>query len=387
MAQKLNDYMAKRATCPDGKHQVIHWDSKLKGFGLRITAKGARSWIADYRCNGRQRRYTIGSIEIWGAGAARDRAREILRDAARGIDAMDQRNAARDAPTVRELWNKYDRGHLEQRAKRAQADVRAMWNKDVLPIIGNRQLQSITPEDIDKLHRKITDSGRLVRANRTIENMRRVFNLAIRWGWIEKNPTAGVKRNPEHNRERYLTPEEVRRLHGALSNCYDQTSAQAIMVLMLTGARMAEVLNMSWDQLDLRNGIWMKPPASTKQRRSHRVVLSGPVIALLQRRQTETVGDYVFPGRKGKPMTQVRKTWLAACRDAGLVEETGKPSVRLHDLRHCFASILAASGFGLKVIGDMLGHSQPQTTARYAHLYDDVARAAADSVGQVIETT
>ena len=398
MAQQLNDRMARRTTCPDGKHHVICWDDRLAGFGLRVTAKGARSWVVGYRCNGRQRRYTIGSTDVWGVGAARDEAREILRDASRGIDRMAERNASRDAPTVRDLWTKYDQEQLPQRAKRAQADVRAMWEKDVLPVIGNRKVESITPEDIDKVHRKVTDSGRPVRANRVIENMRRVFNLAIRWGWIEKNPNAGFHRNPEHNRERYLTAEEIGRLHQALNNCYERASAEAIQTLMLTGARMGEVLNMRWDQLDLDNGVWVKPPAATKQRRSHRVVLSGPVIALLRKRETAT-GEYVFPGRNGKPMAQVRKTWLSACREAGLVKQVGErvtkpgevkptyePTVRLHDLRHCFASILAASGYGLKVIGDLLGHSQTQTTNRYAHLIDEVQRAAAERVGTVIES-
>jgi len=386
MAQVLNDQIAKRLDCTEGKHHQIFWDEKLKGFGLRVTAKGARSWIVDYRCNGKQRRYTLGSTDTWGCGAARDEAREILRDASRGIDRMNERNSRRDAPTLRDLWEKYEQDELPRMVKRAQADVRTMWQRDVLPEIGSKKLEDVSREDIGRIHAKVTKSGRPVRANRILGNMCRVFNLAIDWGWIEKNPTERIRRNREDPRERYLTNDEIGRLHRALNNCVERTCAEAIQTILLTGARKSEVLQMRWDQLDLNNGVWMKPATMTKQRRTHRAILNGPVIALLKKRQLETTGEYVFPGRTGKPLTKVRQTWLAACREAGLMKD-GKPTLTLHDLRHSYASILAASGFNLKIIGDLLGHSNPTTTNRYAHLIDEVQRTAADRVGEIIESS
>lgn len=382
MAQYLNDQTAKRLECPESKHHVIFWDAKLKGFGLRVTAKGARAWVADYRCKGKQRRKTIGSIELWGCGAARDEARNILRDASRGIDAMDQCNTEL---SVYDLWRKYETEILPQRPPKQQLDVRTYWNKDILPAIGNKPIRNVTFEDVDKLHKKITDSGRLVKANRTIQNLCRVFNLAIRWRLAEKNPTTGFKRNPEHNRERYLTIDEFNRLHKALNKCHNQTSAQAIQALMLSGARKSEVLNMRWDQVDLDNGIWLKPPNTTKQRRTHRVVLNDAAIALLKRRQRKSTSEWIFPGRTGKPITDVFKTFAAACKEAALVDRKNKPTLRLHDLRHSFASVLVSEGASLPMIGALLGHSSPATTNRYAHLFDDVQRDVANKVGAIIE--
>ena len=380
----LTQAFANEANCPEGKHHVIYWDDKLKGFGLRVTAKGARSWIVDYRCNGRQRRYTIGSAEVWKFALARDEARKIKREASIGIDAFEIRHSLRDAPTIQDLWEKYEKESLIQRPKSQQADVRTMWIKDILPALHDKKVIDIKYDDIDRLHRKITDDNRPVRANRIIDTLRRVFNLAIRWEWIDKNPTRGLKRNPEYNRERYLTVEEIKRLNQVLNNYHNRTSAEAIQMLLLTGARRGEVLNMRWNQLDLDNGIWTKPPNSTKQRKTHRVVLNGPAIALLKRRQSESKSEWVFPGRrKGEPLRKIDRAWDVVRKEAGLV---GQNHARMHDLRHSYASLLINSGVPLAVIGGLLGHSQPSTTARYAHLLDEVQRAATDKVGALFES-
>jgi integrase len=380
MAQTLNDQTAKRLECIDGKHHVIFWDEKLKGFGLRVTARGARSWVVDYRCNGKQRRKTIGSTELWGCGAARDEARIILRDASRGIDRM----LRHEAPTVRDMWHRYENRELTKLAEGTQSNVRSMWQTHVLPAIGNRTLEEVKLDDINDLHQEITDSGSAVQANRTIDSVRHFFNLAIDWGWIEKNPATKIHRNREYPREVYLTPEEIKRVYQALERCRNQTSAQAIQVIILTGARKSEVLNMRWDQLDLGGHIWLKPGFTTKQRRSHRVVLNGAAVTLLCKRQEKASGQYVFPGVDGKPLKHIRRTWISVCRETGFMKD-GEPTVRIHDLRHSFASVLAAAGYSLKIIGDMLGHSQPQTTNRYAHLIDGVQREAADRIGAIVE--
>ena len=188
-------------------------------------------------------------------------------------------------------------------------------------------------------------------------------------------------------------------------------SANAIKLLMLTGARRGEVLGARWDMFDLENGVWTKPSSHTKQRKLHRVPLSGPALGLLQdmkaAAQAEAQVDgrppspYVFPGPTGKPLTDIKRTWRAVCRKAGLgatvplLDKKGKPvldrrgnprtefqpNVRIHDIRHSFASILVSAGASLPLIGQMLGHTQVQTTQRYAHLFDDPLRQAAEKVG------
>lgn len=375
MAQHLNDQLAKRLGCPDGKHHVIHWDEKLKGFGLRVTTKGGRAWIVDYRCNGRQRRLTIGKIDRWNCTAARDEARKILRDASRGIDRMEKPSG----DTVRDLWRRYEREKLPQMAQRGQTDVRTMWKMDILPHIGSKKLADVKRQDIERIHSKVTESGRKVRANRILSNIHRVFNLAIDWELIERNPAARISRNRETPRDRFLSPDEFERLFRVLDGCPEQTCADAIKIIMLTGSRKGEVLQMCWDQLDLDNGVWLKPASMTKQRRIHRVVLNEPAIALLKRRRERSTSKYVFPSHAtGRALTKVTETWKRARR------ETGLEGTRLHDLRHTFASLLASGGESLKVIGDLLGHSNPATTARYAHLLDSAQRTATEKVGAII---
>jgi len=190
-----------------------------------------------------------------------------------------------------------------------------------------------------------------------------------------------VDRNPEHKRNRYYSQAEIARLSEALGAYPNQVAANAVRFLMLTGARRGEVLSAQWDHIDLVEGIWTKPSAHTKQQREHRVPLSGPELRLLAEMRAHSPGGSccVFPGRvAGKPLRDLKKVWAFAAARADLT------NARLHDLRHSFASILASSGSNLPVIGAMLGHTQPQTTARYAHLYDDPLREAADKVGAVI---
>jgi integrase len=256
-----------------------------------------------------------------------------------------------------------------------------MWEKLVLPTLGKRKVADITHSDIEALHRDITVTrGTPVRANRVIEVVRRAFNLAIRWDWVDKNPASGQQRNPEEKRQRYLSPEDLSRLSAALTAHHQPVSANAIRLLMLTGARKSEVLGATWEMFDLETGVWTKPSAHTKQRREHRVPVSANALALLRRMRETAVGPYVFPGRSpDQPLTDVKRSWAAVCKAAGI---TG---ARIHDLRHSFASLLVSGGASLPMIGAMLGHTQVQTTQRYAHLYDQPLRAAADHVGQTID--
>jgi integrase len=277
-----------------------------------------------------------------------------------------------------------------------------MWEQIVLPRFGKMKVAAISHEDIDALHRDITNiRGTPIRANRTVEVLRKAFNLSIRWKWRTDNPASGVRRNPEEKRNRYLNKVEIAALARALQEHSEPVSANAIKLLMLTGARRSEVLGATWAMFDLENGIWTKPSAHTKQRKLHRVPLSGHALRLLLEIKSTSSGPYVFPGVDGKPLTDIKRTWFSVCKKAGLVEKVEKktrdgkpvrarngkpimieePNVRLHDLRHSFASILVSGGASLPLIGQMLGHTQVQTTQRYAHLVDDPMRKAAEMVG------
>ena len=381
------------------------WDAGVKGFGLRISRGGAKSFVLDYRVAGHQRRITIGSYPDWSVAAAREAAKAMKRDVDLGRDPMAERHEARNTPTIADLWDRYRIEHLPTKAARSQRDETMMWEQIVLPRFGKLKVVAISHEDIDALHRDITTIRRTpIRANRTVEVLRKAFNLSIRWKWRSDNPASGVRRNPEDRRNRYLNKVEIAALVRALERHSELVSANAIKLLMLTGARRGEVLGATWAMFDLENGIWTKPSAHTKQRKLHRVPLSGQAIRLLIEMKKTAKSPYIFPGVDGKPLTDIKRTWISVCKEAGLVEKVEKkscngniardrsvkpimvevPNIRLHDLRHSFASILVSAGASLPLIGQMLGHTQPQTTARYAHLYDDPLREAAEMVGAVV---
>jgi integrase len=248
-----------------------------------------------------------------------------------------------------------------------------MWRNDILPALGAKKVADLRWEDCDDLHRAISRT-RPTRANRVNEVLRKALNLSIRWGWIERNPASGVRRNPEPKRHRYLSRDEIGRLIDALESHPERVSADAILFMLLTGCRKGEALNAKWPQFDLELRIWTKPSSETKQRREHRVPYSTAAAEILERRRDEAVGLHVFPGSFGASLQDVRRTWHTVCVTAGL------RSVRIHDLRHTFASLVASSGQSLLVVGELLGHSSPQTTKRYASLYDESLRSAAEGV-------
>jgi integrase len=204
-----------------------------------------------------------------------------------------------------------------------------------------------------------------------------MFSLAIRWRWRPDNPCRGIERNPENKRTRYLSSDELGRLTAALAAHEDQQAANIIRLLLLTGARKGETLAAKWEDFDLEAGVWTKPGATTKQATEHRVPLSAPARQLLAGMPRE--GEYLFPGARARGhRVDLKGPWPAICKAANL------KGVRLHDLRHTYASVLASSGQSLHVIGALLGHTQPSTTHRYAHLLDDPLRAATETAGAVI---
>lgn len=372
---RINDTFVRRLRAPT-KGNVIAYDSEVPGFGVRVTANGAKSFVLNYRIKGRERRYTIGRFPAWGAAAARNTAEELRRDIDKSIDPLARRQDARAAPTVNDLYTRYDQEHLPKKATRAADDDRSMWKTYVLPSLGNVKVADVTHTDIDALHRRIS-KGKPVRANRVIEVVRKGFSLAIRWGWRTDNPATGVVRNPEERRQRYLNNDERKALLAAMEKHPEKTSINAIRLMMLTGCRRGEALMATWDQFDLKNGVWTKPSTHTKQRKEHRVPLSKAVLDLLRPLKDAAKGKFVFPGKEDAPLTDVKRTWAMLRTKAGI------PDARLHDLRHTVASTLVSSGHSLPVIGALLGHTQPATTHRYAHLYDHTLREAAEKVSAI----
>lgn len=397
MSQKLTDAIVKALPTP-AKGNKITYDSAVKGFGVRVTAAGARAFILNYRTRtGRERRVTIGSWPDWKTGAARDEAGNLKRQIDVGQDPMAEADADRNAKTMADLCTRFEEEHLAKKRPATARDYSALIRREILPALKHKPVAEVDFTDIDGLHRKITRRAPYL-ANRTVAVLSKMFSLAIRWKWRADNPAKGIERNDEAKRHRYLSASELAALTTALAALEDQQAANIIRLLLLTGARRGEVQAATWDQFDLGAGVWTKPGSTTKQKTMHRVPISAParqlLVALHEKRDASS--PYVFPGRIEGNRQEIKKAWYDVCVAAGIVTRetktdargretvTVKPSARLHDLRHTYASVLASAGLSLPIIGALLGHSQPATTARYAHLMDDPLRAATDRAGAII---
>lgn len=349
------------------------WDNKVSGFYAIGNAGSTVTFGIRRRCNGIDRSIKIGRHPEWGVAEARAKAMEYAVQMDKGDDPLLARRQRCNAPTFAMAWDDiYEPRVLCKKNQKAQKDERAMYDRYVKRSIGSKRLADITMDDVHKVHDFITARKKSVRANRVLQVMRCVFNRAIDAGWMTHNPARGIQRNPELPRERFLFPEEVQRLLEALNKHQNQRVADIIRFLMLTGARKGETLNATWDQFDLDNGKWTKPSSHTKQKRIHTVPLSADAVTLLRRIRQRTNSRFVFPqvGNPEAPSVEVKRFWADITKAADI------SNLRIHDLRHHFATVLASSGLSLPIIGQLLGHTQQATTARYAHLMIDPLRDA-----------
>jgi integrase len=407
MAEKITDKVVTKLQSPESGY-AITYDAEVSGFGIRVTAAGAKSFILRYRTrSGRERTYTIGPAgeSGWKTARAREHAKDLkarIRSEA-GYDPLAEIEAERYAPTVDDLANRFLKEHAAKKRPATRNSYARCIARYILPALKHRKVVEVHYADIDRLHQKVTEEAGPYIANRVVATLSKAFNLAIRWQWCTANPVRGVERNAEEKRKRYLSGDELARLTEALSKHPDQQAANIVRVLLLTGARKREVLSARWDQFDLEAGVWTKPSSETKQKRDHVVAISAPVRQLLSdiragaesqaERKGRPLSPFVFPGRLGAHLQDIKEDWAALCRSANITttKKTAKGriivthSARIHDLRHTHASVLASAGFSLPMIGAVLGHSQASSTQRYSHLHLDAQRKAAETAASIIQ--
>lgn len=395
MARKLTKQVLDRLK-PPAKGSKITWDAEIPGFGVRVTESGAVAFILNYRIFGRQRRYTIGPYPELPATAARERAIELRAEIRAGNDPLKERDDMRREPLMDDLIDSYLKSD-ETKKKRPNTlrDYKRMAEKIIRPKLGKYQLRAINHHDIASLHGSLKDHP--YQANRVLALLSSMMSYAMSKKWVDENPCRQVERYGEEKRERYLSADELARFREALDAYHDQNAANALRLLLLTGARAGEVLKATWEQFDLERGVWTKPSAHTKQKRTEHIPLSAPALELLASMKPAKARGPLFAGAEPKrSRVTLRRPWVQACKAAGLVEvevvkgkrrhevKKYRPTVRIHDLRHSFASYLASNGVSLQIIGKLLGHTQAATTMRYAHLQDESLRAATNQAAKVI---
>lgn len=364
-----------------GLVDVIVWDSEITGFGCKVTPNGKRSYFLYYRTkDGQQRRPAIGVHGPMRPEAARDIARRWLADVSQGKDPSRSRTEGRAAPTVRELCSRYMSEHAETRKKQSSIrNDRRLIDAHILPALATKKVASITRADIAQLHHALRATP--YEANRMLAMASKMFGLAERWGFRpdHTNPAKNIDRYREEKRERYLTSAEVARLWQVLNSDIaagkvSGSAIAAIKLLMLTGRRLNEVLGLKWVWVDLEAKVLRLP--DTKNGALLVSLGDAAVSVLAELKEKGSDETYVIAGRRhGSPLVNLQKPWRCLRAMADLND------VRIHDLRHTFASIGAGMGMSLHMIGRLLGHTQAATTSRYAHLAQDPVRTAADAIG------
>jgi integrase len=378
MSDKISEKIVKNLTPPNHGNRILY-DAQIPGFGVRITATGAVSFVLNYYVHGRERRFTIGKHPELSVVAARNRALELRKKVNEGVDPLEERERDRTQPTMNDLCGEYLEHHaLIYKRPHSVRDDKQMIAGVITPKMGTLRISAVSKQGVAKLHASLKATPYF--ANRVLALLSKMFSMAIEWQWVSGNPAQGIPRFHEDRRERWLQPQELQRFVEALNAYRNQNLADAFRLLLLTGSRKSEVLTAEWSMFDLKQGLWTKPSSHTKEKQIEHIPLSVQALELLTRIKEQSDGaSFLFPGLNGKPRTTLRKAWSQVCKAAGLA------NVRVHDLRHSYASYLVSSGVSLHVVGRLLGHAQPQTTARYAHVADGALRAATNRFGEILE--
>ena len=365
------------------QREYMLWDADIKGFGVRVHPSGRKVYLVKYRVNGRVIKKTIGPHGAIPPAAARARAAEIITVAMTGRDLTGRvLSPPTDTTTMHELAGRFLDEHVPVRCKPSTAHSYGIAiRQHVVPRLGRRSVASITRADVADLHHAMRATP--YAANRTLGILSAMFSAAELWGLRPQgsNPCRYVKRFRERKRERFLSDAEYRRLGAVLreaesTGTESATAVAAIRLLMLTGCRLSEIMNLRWEDVSLQAGELRLRDSKTGAKRVH---LGGPAVAVLRGMERKGGNPWVVAGRRpGARIASLHFPWARIRRRAGLDD------VRLHDLRHSFASGGLLVGEGLPMIGKLLGHSHVQTTARYAHLADDPVKAAADRIASRI---
>jgi integrase len=356
------------------------WDAEFSGFGVRCQRRD-KVYILKTRVSGRQRWFTIGRHGApWTPETARREALSLLGSIARGDDPSTARERKTQSWTVKELIGLFLDEHVAPKRKpRTEVLYRDYLERLVLPRIGRRLVAEIKHADIARLHHEWRETP--YQANRIIAVLSKMFSFAEERELIPEgsNPCRRIEKYREEARDRFLTQAEISRLGDALIEAEDRGSTSphviaAIRLLLFTGARLSEILTLRWEHVDLERSILFLPDSKTGRKA---ILLNSLACEVLSSLPRLAGNPWVIAGHKhGEHLVNLQKPWRAIRKRAGLED------VRIHDLRHTFASVAAASGASLPIIGKLLGHAQSATTERYAHLAADPVRLVGEQTGQ-----
>lgn len=403
----------------------VRWCGALPGFGVRVRPTGSKSFIVQYDFGGRNgvtRKVTVGTCVKLTLDQARTEAEHILAKVQLGADVAADRSARRAELNVSQLCEEYLAEGCAGKKTSTLATDRGRIGRHIIPLLGRKRISEVKRSDIERLMRDVASGKTAVdektikhgrarvtggrgAATRTVRLLGGIFSHAVARGYIQTNPRIGVKVYPDGKGERYLTTDELARLGDALREAetiglpwrvtegprarhrpikdgeqrepMSPYTVAAIRLLLLTGSRLREILNLRWQDVDLQRGFLNLPSSKTGPKK---VLLGAPALKILADIPKQEDCPYVIVGAKAdKPRSDLKRPWKRITAHAGIAD------LRLHDLRHSYASIGAASGMGINIVGKLLGHASSATTARYSHFADDPLRRASEDISRQIE--
>jgi integrase len=365
----LDGNFARRTFTAQASEYCI-WDTELAGFGLRIRASGKRIWFVRLRYRGTHRRISLGSVEELDAQRARAQARRLLAEVA--LDGLPKRMIVKATPTMDDFVAVYWRDLARLWKPSTTKRNAAAWQRDIEPAFGAIRVADVTRADVIRW-RDSCAGPREAAFNRALAVLSSLLKYAEALALRRKgsNPCRGMPRYKREAKERYLSPAEYRRIGAALREDEESYPAQVAIVrlLLLTGARVSEIRDLQWD--------WVKPPRlllPDSKTGAKTVWLNSQALRVLMAVPRIEGCPFVFPDRRGTRPQDLDPWWVKFRRSCAL------PGVRIHDLRHSFASTAIMANVPLATIGKLLGHVLPETTAKYAHLADDVMADAAQRI-------
>jgi integrase len=377
---RLCPSFVKSASCPPGRKKVDFFDCEQRGFMLEVRCSGGKTFYQRYTDQrGRERQYKIGAADVLRLSVARQMGRAISAQALVGEDPQSRRAELRTVPTLAELVRDRYLPHVQGYKRSWQTDE-TILRVHVLPGLGSHFVDQVRAEQIAAVVQSMREKGYATgTTNRVVIVLRHIYNLARKWRvpGVTDNPTAGLSLAPDVNRERFLTVEEAQRLMASIEQDENEVARKAIMLLLLTGARRNEVTQAKWEHVDWDKKTLLVPLSKSGKPRG--IALNAAAIDVLRSVSPEPGCSYIFPApTTNRPSPSLYFPWHRIRVRAGL------PDLRLHDLRHSFASFLVNKGISLYVVQGLLGHAHARFTQRYAHLTPNTLLEAAETVTGVI---
>jgi integrase len=365
-----------------GEKAYTVWDRDMPGFGVRVWTSGTKVFAFKYTKRAEQHWITLGRYGVITVEQARKMAQKIRLQILEGEDPHKKIAEQRNAPTMKELAQRFLEEHVEPKTKATtQRQYKEAIARFIIPDLGKRLVRDLEPDDVAKLHHSLRATP--YQANRVLAVMSKMLKMAELWGYRPQasNPCYYIQKFKEHSRERFLTTAELKRLADVLT-IMETTKEQslfalaAIRLLMFTGARLNEILQLRWEEVDLESGVLRLKDSKTGAKA---VFLNKPAVEVLEALPKILDNPHVIVGDKeGAYLVNLEKPWDAIRERAKIV------GVRIHDLRHTFASYAVQGGMSLEMIGALLGHSQASTTKRYAHLAANQHRTNSEVVGKAL---